>query len=117
VLRTPDRVVRALITYTDWWQPSTSSVMQVGGARRLAKGFVDGIPVGLLSTIDERTELSRRMNDLEERDRTILFLWYVRQLAVADIAEAVGVSRRHCFRLRAAAVRRIVDLGEPQRAA
>ncbi len=85
--------------------------------RRSGKGFTDGMPPGLISTIDVRTELGRRMSLLEERDRTLLFLWYVRQLAVADIAKQIRTSRRHCFRLRASAVRMIVDLGEPDRAA
>ena len=117
VLRTPDEVVRALLTYTDWWQPNTTSVMQVGAMRRSGKGFTDGIPPGLLSTIDVRTELGRRMSLLGERARTVLFLWYVRQLAVSDIAKVIGTSRRHCFRLRASAVRTLVDLGEPDQAA
>ena len=38
--------------------------------RRSGKGFTDGIPPGLISTIDVRTELGRRMSLLEERDRT-----------------------------------------------
>jgi DNA-directed RNA polymerase specialized sigma24 family protein len=117
VLRTSSDVVRALLTYTDWWQPSTSSVMQVGAARRVGTGFVDGLPSGLLSTIDVRTELCRRMVQLGERDREVLFLWYVQQLAVGDIARAVRVSRRHCFRLRSAAIRKLVELGESEQAA
>jgi hypothetical protein len=117
VLDTHDGVVRALLTYTDWWQPNTSSVMQVGAMRRSGRGFGDGIHPGLISTIDVRSELSRRMNQLDERDRTLLFLWYVRQLAVTDIARSIHTSRRHCFRLRASAIRKIVELGEPDQAA
>jgi hypothetical protein len=117
VLQTPDSVVWALLTYTDWWQPTTSSVIQVGAMRRTGKGFTDGLPSGLISTINLRDELSRRMSLLEERHRTLLYLWYVRQLAVQDIAKAIGVSRRHCFRLRTIAIRKIVELGEPERAA
>jgi DNA-directed RNA polymerase specialized sigma24 family protein len=117
MLRTPNHVVWALLTYTDWWQPATSSVIQVGALRRAGSGFVDGLPAGLVSTIDVREELCRRMALLEGRDRTLLFLWYVRQLAVADIAKAIGVSRRHCFRLRSMAIRKLVELGEPGQAA
>jgi hypothetical protein len=117
VLETHDEVVRALLTFTDWWQPTTSSVMQVGAMRRSGRGFGDGIRPGLISTIDIRSELSRRMNRLDERDRTVLFLWYVRQFAVADIARSIGASRRHCFRLRASAIRKLVELGEPDQAA
>jgi hypothetical protein len=117
MLRTADQVVWALLTYTDWWQPATSSVIQVGALRRSGSGYVDGLPAGLVSTIDVREELCQRMSLLEDRDRTLLFLWYVRQLAVADIAKAIGVSRRHCFRLRSVAIRKLVEFGEPGQAA
>jgi DNA-directed RNA polymerase specialized sigma24 family protein len=112
----PAGVITALLRYTDWWQPGTSSVIQVGPARRNSS-HSDGIPLGLLGTLDERTELCRRMQQLSEAERNVLFLWYVRQLAVEDIARELRISRRHCFRRRASAVRKIVELGEPQQAA
>jgi len=116
VLAHPAGVVTALLRYTDWWQPGTSSVIQVGAARR-STWHSDGIPAGLLATLDERTELSRRMQHLTEGERNVLFLWYMRQLAVSDIARELRISRRQCFRRRASAVRKIVELGEPQHAA
>jgi hypothetical protein len=106
-------VVRALITYTDWWQPSSTSVLQVGGARRSGNEFGDGIRAGLLDTLDERTELCHRTHVLEARDRALLFLWYVRQLSVDDISKELKISRRQCFRRRAAAVQAIVKVGQP----
>jgi DNA-directed RNA polymerase specialized sigma24 family protein len=108
----PD-VVRALITFTDWWQPFTSSVLQVGGARR-SSDFGDGLRDGLLATIGERSELSRRIRALEERDRRILFLWYVQELPAHEVAKEVGISRRHCFRRRSAALRALVDEDDHQ---
>jgi DNA-directed RNA polymerase specialized sigma subunit len=109
VLTTRNDVIRALVTYTDWWQTSSSSVIQVGFQRSKDAHHGDGMPTGLLERMDERTDLCRRMKDVNERDRAILFLWYVRQLAVDDIARAVGISRRHCFRRKAAALAAIVD--------
>jgi Sigma-70, region 4 len=106
----PD-VVRALVTYTDWWQPLTSSVLQVGGARR-SSGFGDGIRDGLLDTIDQRSELSRRVRRLADRDRRILLLWYVKELPAHEVAREVGISRRQCFRRRSAALRALVDKDE-----
>lgn len=117
VLDHPDRVVRALITYTDWWQPATTSILQVG--RHYGQAG-DGIRVGLVETLDERTELCRRMQLLSDGDRELLYLWYLRQLEVADIARALRISRRHCFRRRAAAIRTLADPDgsrEPERAA
>jgi DNA-directed RNA polymerase specialized sigma subunit len=109
-------VIRALLTYTDWWQPFTSSVFQVGNARR-GSSAGDGIREGLLATLDERTELARRMALLEERDRKVLFLWYVRQLDAVDISRELRVSRRHCFRLHSRAIQAVIDAGEPTYAA
>lgn len=103
-----DDVIRALLTYTDWWQPSTGSILQVGNARRDANAG-DGLRSGLVETIDGRTELCRRMELLTERERHVLFLWYVRQLAAHDIARELRISRRQCFRLRSKAVDQLTD--------
>jgi hypothetical protein len=56
LLDSPRQVVWSLLTYTDWWQPATSSLLQVGPARRKS-GFPEGIPAGLLETLDLRAEL------------------------------------------------------------
>ncbi|HXF56621.1 MAG TPA: sigma factor-like helix-turn-helix DNA-binding protein [Actinomycetota bacterium] len=114
-LSSPQDIVQALLRYTDWWQPFTTSVLEVAAAR---KGYAgDGIRPGLLETLDERTELQRRMQRIGERDRHILFLWYVKQLEVREIARILGISRRQCFRIRARAIRQLVEAGEAQRAA
>lgn len=109
MFRSPDHVVHCLVTYTDWWQPVTTSLLQAPAARRLPENL-DGFRPGLLDTLEEREELRRRVTRLDERERKLLFLWYVALLSVEEIARAVGVSRRHCFRLRASAVRAIVDV-------
>lgn len=116
MLHTRADVVRCLLTYTDWVQPATTSVLQVAAARR-EKNVPDGFRAGLLETLDERTELCRRMQIVDERDRQLLFLWYVAQLSAQDIARALRISRRQCFRLRARAIQKIVELGEPGQAA
>jgi DNA-directed RNA polymerase specialized sigma24 family protein len=115
MLESPRQVVWSLLTYTDWWQPATTSVLQVGAARRKSQ-FPEGIPAGLLETLDVRAELCRRVSLLEDRDRQVLYLWYVVQLPAEDIAKAVRISRRQCFRRRARAIRKIVEFGEPEAA-
>lgn len=116
LLLTSEReVVRCLVTYTDWWQLVSSSILNLG---RRSGGFAsDGIRPGLVETLEERVELSRRMAELSARERAVLFLWYVGQLPVAQVARGAGISRRQCFRVRARAVRRICELGQPERAA
>lgn len=110
ILASPRDVVRCLITYSDWWQPATSSILQVGSARR-GGDRTDGMRAGVLETLDERSELRRRIDRLQERERTLLFLWYVTELPVGEIARTVGVSRRHCFRVRSQAIDKVVEMG------
>ena len=111
MLDTEQQVVFCLLTYVDWWQPSTSSLLQVPAGRRNRRTS-DGLRPGLLETMDVRSELSRRVLMLGDRDRKLLLLWYVEQLAVEDVARALRISRRQCFRRRAHAIRKIVELGE-----
>jgi DNA-directed RNA polymerase specialized sigma subunit len=113
VLDTRRDVITALVRYTDWWQPVTSSILMAGAARR-SNDFSDGIRDGLLDSLDERAELRARMARLTERDRRVLFLWYVRELEVSEIARVLKLSRRQCFRIRAAAIDQLVEQGEAE---
>ena len=110
----PD-VVRCLLTYADWWQPTTGSVLVAALSRRASEW--DGLRAGLIDSIDERSELCRRMAHIDEADRHILLLWYIAQLAPDEIAHVVGISRRQCYRRRAQAIQMIVSLGKPEEAA
>ena len=110
LLTTSSEVIRCLVTYTDWCQLSSGSVTKLPPRGR--KTHSDGLRAGLLDGLDERTELMRRMHTLGDHDRTLLFLWYVRQLHVDDIASAIGISRRQCFRRRANAINALVQLEE-----
>ena len=116
MLTSNHEVERCLLMYTEWWQPITGSLLRVGEARRMRR-FESGFRSGLLDTLDERTELCRRVWQLHETDRHLLLLWYVQQLDTEDIAQILGISRRQCFRRRTRAIRKIVELGEPEQAA
>ena len=111
-----DQVIRCLLTYTDWWQPNTTSVYYVGGAGR-DRVLAEGIRPGLLEHLDERSELCQRMQRLNDRDRRLLFLWYIEQRAVDEIAKELKISRRQCFRRRREAIRTIIEAGETDQAA
>ena len=111
MLASSEQVVWALITYTDWWQPTTSSVYRVGSRRGTFAS--DGIRAGLLDTLVVRDELCRRMRLVAEKDRRLLYLWYLRQLPAHEVARELKISRRQCFRRRGAVIRRIVELGDP----
>jgi DNA-directed RNA polymerase specialized sigma24 family protein len=111
-----DQVIRCLLTYTDWWQPNTTSVYCVGRAGR-DRVLAEGIRPGLLEHLDERSELCQRMQRLTDRDRRLLFLWYLEQRAVDEIAKELEISRRQCFRRRREAIRTIIQAGERDQAA
>jgi len=111
VLSSPRQVVWALVTYTDWCHPWGTSVLLAGAARRHST-HSEGIPPAVLDTLDERTELCRRMRFVDETDRRLLFLWYIKQLSAPEIARELRISRRQCFRRRAQAIRRVIELGE-----
>ena len=61
MLASREDVVRALITYTDWWQPVTASIYEVGAARRSSS---DGDGIRLTAAI---RSLLGDMRDEEER--------------------------------------------------
>jgi DNA-directed RNA polymerase specialized sigma24 family protein len=115
LLSDPGAVARCLVTFPDCLQPSTGSVLSFSGIKRKDRG--DGLRPELINLLEVRVELARRMQLLEERDRELLFLWYVRRLHVDDISGVLGVSRRQCFRRRAGALRTIVEAGKPKAAA
>lgn len=110
MLSSTSDVIRCLVTYTDWWQPASGSVLLVGAARR-SSAIGGGLHPGVIDTLEERAELCRRLLRLEDRDRRVLFLWYVAQMSVSDVARAIGVSQRQAHRLRARVVQRIVEIG------
>lgn len=105
-------VVRALLTYTDWWQPFTSSVLQANHRG----GETDGLRAGLVEHLEERQELCRRMDRLASRERRLLYLWYVKDAEPREISRACRISIRHVHRVRAKAIRTIVDFADPQAA-
>jgi DNA-directed RNA polymerase specialized sigma24 family protein len=105
-------VVHCLLTYSDWYQPASASVLKVGARR--TKGAGDGMHPNLLETLDERRELRRLVALLTDKERDVLILWYVAQATPSEIARAVSASQRQVYRIRGRAVRRIVELGRPE---
>lgn len=111
LLNSPAQVIRCLVTYPDWWQPLTSSFYRVGAIKRRGAAS-QGFRGGLVESLDERTELSRRMRLLDMSDRYLLYLWYIRQAPVNEVSKESGLSRRQCFRRRANAIRALAEAAE-----
>ena len=108
---TPAGVIFMLRRYRDVFDPKTTSLLLVS-----RQGFDPSqgpFRAGFVSRLDEREELRRRMTDrLAERERKLLFLWYVMELRPGDVARRIRVSRVHCYRLRQAALSALCDEDE-----
>ena len=113
--RFPDRsdLVRALARYGDEAGPRTGSVMFVGGAPPRSR---DPFHPGVIAGLEERAELARRLRRLSDRDRLLVFLWYVEGWPAPQIAEHLGISRVHCYRVRDRALGAMLDEPKPNRA-
>jgi DNA-directed RNA polymerase specialized sigma24 family protein len=103
MLDTTGDVIHALIRYEDVFDPRSGSLLI---ARSGGDTFADEPFRGdLLTRIEERAELRRRLGALDARERELLCLWYVASWPVVRIARQIGVSRVHCYRLRNRALR------------
>ena len=100
LLTDPAQVVRALTSFTDGVRPVSSSVLSVGSRRRSS----DLLGYGALARVEEHAELTRRLKRLAARERLLLLLWYAEGWPVVSIAEHLGISRIHCYRLRNRAI-------------
>ena len=107
----PSDLVRALARYGDEAGPRTGSVMFVGGAPPRSR---DPFHPGVIAGLEERAELGRRLRRLGDRDRLLLFLWYIQGWSVPDIAARIGISRVHCYRVRDRALRAMLDDADPK---
>jgi DNA-directed RNA polymerase specialized sigma24 family protein len=114
-VRFPGRsdLVRALARYGDEAGPRTGSVMFVSGAPPRSH---DPFHPGVIAGLEERAELARRLRRLSDRDRLLVFLWYVEGWRVPEIADHLGISRVHCYRVRDRALGAMLDEPKPNRA-
>lgn len=99
-------VVRALKRMHDAYDPRTTSLMAVGG---VSDPHSEPFRAGFISHFEERTEVARRLELLEPKERRLLVLWHVEGHAVTQIARKLGISRVHCYRLERKALDRMLD--------
>jgi DNA-directed RNA polymerase specialized sigma24 family protein len=102
----PAEVVRALRRYRDCYDPQSTSLMAFGGP---SDPHAEPFRAGFVSHFEERAELQRRLQELDERSQKLLILWHVAGHPVAHIARMLGVSRVHCYRLQHQALELMLD--------
>lgn len=108
LFETPAGVISMLQRYRDVFEPKTTSLLLV--SRQPFDPSQGPFRSGFIARLDEREELRRRMAErLAERERKLLFLWYVVELRPGEIARRIHVSRVHCYRLRKDALSALCD--------
>ncbi len=113
MLRTPREIKRAIRRARDFYDPVTGSIVVL--AELPGKGTHSQEPFrrGFLDTLDERHEIIRRLWKLQERERRALIMWYLETRTKQDIAERLGISRMHVYRVCGRAIDKIIKMGPP----
>jgi len=108
MFRSTDDVTRALRSLGRSTGTRSTSVLQ----QPSSSYGVDSDPFhgGFLDTLEARTEVLSRFARLDERERAVLTLWYVQDLAVPSICDALGMSRATCYRIRDRALERMLGI-------
>lgn len=100
-------LIRCLVSYTDWWQPATTSLVAAPPKRRGPRS-PSTFRTGFVDHLDDRRELEWRLSFLDDEDRKLLYLFYVAYLPIERIAEQMGVTPRTCYRRRTRAIERLI---------
>ncbi len=97
-------------------------MLEVGSLRQLESAGPDGTPLlelcvdtseGVISQIERaelREHLARAIQELPERERQILALYYQEELTLAEIGEVIGVCESRVSQLRTLAISRLRTL-------
>lgn len=114
MLATAREIRRAIARLEDFYDPTTGSIVIIAETRGKDSYRQEPFKAGFLDTLDERHEIARRLELVDERKRQILLLWHLETLPKDEIAQRVGVSRMHVYRLHGQAIQEIIDMGEEE---
>jgi len=110
VLQGENDVRRAELVYTlqGFLDPIRSHDSTVVPLRGAPAGALGASPVRLRG-FEQRSEMARRFQSLDPRERLVLFRSCVEQIPVAHIAAELGISARYCYKLRNRALDALSD--------
>ncbi len=72
---------------------------------------------GFLDSIEKKRELVKRLKKLEEREKTVLLLFYSLGKSIGCIGQELHLSCRHCYRIKNKALEKIVNFGKEKNVA
>ncbi len=82
---------------------------------KLNIGYREPFCLGFLDSIERRKELVRRLNKLEEREKTILLLFYTFGRPINYIERGLFLSCRHCYRIKNKALEKIINFNKEKK--
>jgi RNA polymerase sigma factor (sigma-70 family) len=100
-------VTKVLKAFRGHYDPKSVSVLVA--SNRTTDVDADPFRRGFLDSMDLRTELLKRLASLDELQRAVILLWYLKDLPVKSICEQLNVSRSNCYRLRDRALAMMLD--------
>jgi sigma-70-like protein len=103
---TTSEIISALRRARDFYDPVTTSLMII----RKNNGSRHDEPFrrGFLTTFEERAYLIGLFRVLEDREQTLLLLWFLGGVPVAQIARRLRMSRVHCYRIKERALHKLL---------
>jgi DNA-directed RNA polymerase specialized sigma24 family protein len=113
VFRTRQQLMDALARLGEDPGPGSISLISVDRVKRAT--ICEPFRPGFLASVDRRSELLALLRRLDERSQRLLLLWFVKDRPPAEIANDLGVSRVHCYRLRNRALDEMLEPGERRR--
>ncbi len=102
------KIIKLLQILNDYYHIRSNSIVTIGSSR---KNFHQYSPFrkGFLSSIDERTEIIKRLNRLEGRKKYILLRYYTFSKPISEISNQLKISQRHFYRLKKDALNQLTE--------
>ena len=105
-------IINALRRVPEVYDPRSTSVLTVRRGGR--NGDPNPFRRGFIDDFEERAELMRLLQLLDDRSRMLLVFWFVDGLPVVAISRRLHVSRVHCYRLRDRALRTMLEVARSE---
>ena len=105
---TPGEVINTLKTLNDYYCLKSNFIICPKHGKLDIKSREPFRP-GFLDSIEIRKELIKRLNKLEEKEKTILLLFYTFGKPINYIERELHLSCRQCYRIKKKAIENIIS--------
>jgi len=113
MLDTPEKVINTLKTITDCYCLKSNFII-CPKSNKSGSNYREPFCNGFLSEVDKRFELINRLSKLDGRERTTLLLFYTFSKPVDFIADRLGISLRHFYRVKKRALEDVINFDKQE---